>query len=614
MQLDRKNALKLWENAFGKAVEVADFAGRKINKSAYDQKSSKYGWEVAFILPKVNGGRDVQDNLLCIHVETANEKGDEFPCFVANDRKYRISQSEENGKWSIDLAVDEESIAEQEAKTAAALARWDELFGAEYDRAVDFCGRMIHKCEYNTESEYAWKIAPYVESKPMDNKNAYIANLSSIEEALGKTAFKANGKNFTLNKDNGSYYFKVLEPKIVKQEPEKAQETAPVQEPQAPKETAPVQEQPVNTFNVKDPYDVAGRIVEIGQKYAAGANGGVMLDFLVIRAVTKPGSGSAVAATVNETVSMILKEGIGDWISVELSETSDEQGVRYMFMTYRFESPQPSDFERVFIGAKLLNTYSPVLLGALGLDELKIYNYATFVDCAHVNYPVGLLCGHYPQLRALLDSVYGSAYGFYAGECTTTLYVSHFIVFNVPMLAQMYPENATQYLTDAEMVEHNYPLEDVSNAIRAMLMGGREEPQAEQKVAPEMPTEAAPEAPQTVEVAEQTEAEVENNDEVPTEEPVEVEPEEPVKEAEEPNRAQELASTLAQALAHKEETEPTRTPAFPMPTEESGEEQEPLTVKTPEGDQITMEIPADEPTEEYDEDDDIITLDLDSID
>ena len=51
-----------------------------------------------------------------------------------------------------------------------------------------------------------------------------------------------------------------------------------------------------------------------------------------------------------------------------------------------------------------------------------------------------------------------------------------------------------------------------------------------------------------------------------------------------------------------------------MQTKESGEEQEPLTVKTPEGDQITMEIPADEPTEEYDEEDDIITLDLESID
>ena len=319
-------------------------------------------------------------------------------------------------------------------------------------------------------------------------------------------------------------------------------------------------------------------------------------------------------------------------------------------MTYRFASPQPADFERIFLGAKLLNSYSPVLLAALGLDELKIYNYASFVDCAHVKYPVALLSGYYPQLRALMDSIYGSAYGFYAGECTTTLYVSHFIVFNVPSLAQMHPENATQYYTEAEMVEHNYPLDDVSNAIRRMLSG---EPEEETPAAVEEPSKSENEkaekavtegvadietpnqentapveetvatdenepssAPVTDETSDKTteaasadetnavEAEAEVEKEIETERSVDNEEIAP------PTQAQMLANTLASALAHTETEAPAvKIPAFPTIAAVADKETEPPVVKTPEGDQITLDI-----TEAQSDDDGIITLDLDSID
>ncbi|MBQ7333323.1 MAG: hypothetical protein IJW38_03120, partial [Clostridia bacterium] len=177
MQIDRKNALKFWEAAFGKAVEAVDFSGRKINKSAYDQKSSKFGWVLSLVMPKSQGGRENPDNIICLHVLTADEKGDDYPVFVANETKYRITGAiEGQSGWLIEEAIDDETIAEQEAKNAAAIERWNELFGETYEKAVDFCGRMIHKSEFCTDSEYDWKVAPYVESNPMDNKNAYIAN------------------------------------------------------------------------------------------------------------------------------------------------------------------------------------------------------------------------------------------------------------------------------------------------------------------------------------------------------------------------------------------------------------------------------------------------------
>lgn len=444
MQMDRKNALKIWEETFGHAVEASDFSGRKINKSAYGQRSSKFGWVVALLLPKSEGGRETKDNYICLHIDSAAEKGDDFPFFNVCDKKYRLTNENDQGKWVIEEALDSESLAEQEAKIAAAMEKWDILFGSRYSKAKDFCGREIHKSDYGTDSEFAWKTAPYVDSKPMDNKNCYIAHTLSVEEATGKTAFKANGKNYTLNKDSGAYFFKAVEAKP-----------------------------PKKVFDIKNPYDVNARISEI-KAANSGADENAMLNVLVIRAVTKAGCSAVDAENIANSVSMILKEGIGEWLSMELSDMADEHGVRYMFFTYRFLTPTPAELEKVFSGAQLLNTYSLMLLNSLGLDEFKIYDYACFVNRTQLRYPMTLLCGFYPQLKALMDSVYGSAYGYYPGENATTLYVSHFIVFNVPSLASMHPENATQYFTEAEMVEHNSFDQEVSGKLFRMLSGESE--------------------------------------------------------------------------------------------------------------------------------------------
>ena len=437
MEINRKNAMKKWEEMFGREVGAVDFAGRKLQKGAYEQRTSDYGWVLAYILPKSEGGSLSGDNLMCMHVKTAEEKSDLFPTFEANDVRYSIVA--EGGKWQIEQSGDSEALAEQEAKTASAMEKWDALFGAECERTVDFCGREIVKREFGTDCAGAWKIAPYVTSKPTENKYAYIANIASIEEALGKTAFRANGRQFTLNKDNGTYFFKEVERKVQQK-----------------------------SFDLGNPSAVAERINRSLEEYSLPDNSYVWLDFIIISALTSPGAGEGLAGALTDTLSFILREQVGAWMSFEVSEMVEDDGTRHMFITYRFTSPQTSDIERFFNAAMLLNTYSLMLVNKFGLGHFKVYNYANRFSSAQIHYSVGLLAGYNPEFQSLMSAVYQSAYGFYEGESLTTLYCSRSVVFNIPALAEMHGED-TQFFTDAQMVEHNFIFSGLKEAIESYL-------------------------------------------------------------------------------------------------------------------------------------------------
>ena len=204
MELTRKNAMKLWEKQFGNVVIAEDFTGRKIQKGAYDQKTSQYGWIFSNILPKSKGGLDTEDNILCVHVRTANDKSENYPSFVSDDIRYSIVQK--GNQYVIEKASDTEALAEQEEKLLAAYEKWELQFGKNTYEAVDFSGRTITKDKYLSKDENGWKIACYVEAKP---NNVYIANIQTIEECYGKTAFRTNGSFYTLCKENGKYFFKL---------------------------------------------------------------------------------------------------------------------------------------------------------------------------------------------------------------------------------------------------------------------------------------------------------------------------------------------------------------------------------------------------------------------
>ena len=90
MILNQETAMRLWNKYYGNETRVADFANRVIDKGAYNDRKSKYGWNVDHILPESRGGKTNDSNLICCHISTNDEKADKFPCFTANNIKFEI--------------------------------------------------------------------------------------------------------------------------------------------------------------------------------------------------------------------------------------------------------------------------------------------------------------------------------------------------------------------------------------------------------------------------------------------------------------------------------------------------------------------------------------------
>jgi len=90
MDLNRETAMRLWSKSFGKDTKAVDFAGRTIAKGAYNDRNSKFGWNVDHILPQSKGGATADHNLICCHIKTNDEKADTFPCFSANGIAFEI--------------------------------------------------------------------------------------------------------------------------------------------------------------------------------------------------------------------------------------------------------------------------------------------------------------------------------------------------------------------------------------------------------------------------------------------------------------------------------------------------------------------------------------------
>jgi hypothetical protein len=247
-----------------------------------------------------------------------------------------------------------------------------------------------------------------------------------------------------------------------------------------------------------------------------------------------------------------------------------------------------------------------------------------------------------------MQSIYESAYGFYSSEPNTTLYVSHMIVFNVPYLAALHPQDSTQFYTDAFMVEHNFVEPELSEKIQKYLAGEPEQTESLDKESVRKTEETKEETAEVItsiepateetpvlEAAEDVAASSETVEEVPEE--IAKEPsEEIVDETVEP--VQEIAAETTQETVNFESEPETIAPV----TEEMIEcvpetavfEQEPKIVseeelqvtpeaeieahelkRTPEGDQLTMAFPTinEGNTEEESEDDGILTLDLDAF-
>ena len=69
-------AKKVWEFRYGGATRVQDVCGAWIDKAAYGQRGSNYGWEIDHIIPRSRGGTNAIANLRPLHWKNNDAKGD----------------------------------------------------------------------------------------------------------------------------------------------------------------------------------------------------------------------------------------------------------------------------------------------------------------------------------------------------------------------------------------------------------------------------------------------------------------------------------------------------------------------------------------------------------
>lgn len=90
---------ELWTERYGNIEEIEDYAGRTIKKSACGNHNSSYEPTIDHIRPLSDDGKDVKGNIVICHRVTNFEKGDNFPHWKTNGKRFhakRIKGSKTN--------------------------------------------------------------------------------------------------------------------------------------------------------------------------------------------------------------------------------------------------------------------------------------------------------------------------------------------------------------------------------------------------------------------------------------------------------------------------------------------------------------------------------------
>lgn len=102
MEINTKNALKLWEKRNGTAKTITDFTGRYIYKDDYndretlrvwekDGKKYNFGWNIHHIQPLAKGGSNDEQNLEIVCM-TTNDEAEDKTTFKANGVNYQVKK------------------------------------------------------------------------------------------------------------------------------------------------------------------------------------------------------------------------------------------------------------------------------------------------------------------------------------------------------------------------------------------------------------------------------------------------------------------------------------------------------------------------------------------
>jgi hypothetical protein len=102
MKINKKNALKLWESAYGNSRYAEDFHGNLMYREAYGNpdycvfNNGEFiycGWNVHHILPKALGGSSSISNLICTNIATNDEAEDKITFWI-DDCLYQVQKQE----------------------------------------------------------------------------------------------------------------------------------------------------------------------------------------------------------------------------------------------------------------------------------------------------------------------------------------------------------------------------------------------------------------------------------------------------------------------------------------------------------------------------------------
>ncbi len=91
MKINKENALKLWEKRYGQQTRLSDFADYLMDKSAYNNPNSEYGWNLHHKQPIAKGGSDDELNLEITSIYVNSEISDRTS-FVIDDVEYEVQR------------------------------------------------------------------------------------------------------------------------------------------------------------------------------------------------------------------------------------------------------------------------------------------------------------------------------------------------------------------------------------------------------------------------------------------------------------------------------------------------------------------------------------------
>ena len=90
--MSKYRTIDVWNQFFGNAEDVIDYAGRLIKKSACNNPNSKYFPTIDHIRPLSLGGVDTLSNIVICHRDTNEEKSNNFPHWKTNGNRYHAER------------------------------------------------------------------------------------------------------------------------------------------------------------------------------------------------------------------------------------------------------------------------------------------------------------------------------------------------------------------------------------------------------------------------------------------------------------------------------------------------------------------------------------------